>query len=87
MSWAIDVARDVSEGVRLLWERQPAVSPRNPHLGTTLRSFFEELGEWDEIEASTERKGGRMVAATLRKGRRKAGKSPEPGGKPRGTKR
>lgn len=36
----------------------------NPHKGSSLRSFFEELGEWDEVEALAQKK---IVAETLRR--------------------
>jgi antitoxin HicB len=36
----------------------------NPHKGSSLRSLFEELGEWDEVEALTQKK---IVAETLRR--------------------
>lgn len=28
----------------------------NPHVGSSLRSLFEELGEWEEVEALTQKK-------------------------------
>ena len=37
---------------------------KNPHEGSTLRSLFEELGEWDEVEARIEK---RVIAETLRR--------------------
>jgi hypothetical protein len=36
----------------------------NPHKGSSLRSLFEELGEWDEVEALTQKK---IIAETLRR--------------------
>jgi antitoxin HicB len=36
----------------------------NPHIGSSLRSFYEELGEWDETEALALKK---IVAETLRR--------------------
>ncbi|HTQ42792.1 MAG TPA: helix-turn-helix transcriptional regulator [Polyangiaceae bacterium] len=36
----------------------------NPHKGSSLRSFFEELGEWDEMEALAQKK---IVAETIRR--------------------
>jgi antitoxin HicB len=37
---------------------------KNPREGGTLRSLFEELGEWDEVEARVEK---RVIAETLRR--------------------
>jgi transcriptional regulator with XRE-family HTH domain len=37
---------------------------KNPREGSTLRSLFEELGEWDEVEARVEK---RVIAETLRR--------------------
>ncbi len=28
---------------------------KNPHIGSTLQSFFEELGEWDEVVAMAQK--------------------------------
>jgi len=36
----------------------------NRHKGSSLRSLFEELGEWDEVEALTQKK---IIAETLRR--------------------
>ncbi len=36
----------------------------NSHKGSSLRSLFEELGEWDEVEALTQKK---IVAETFRR--------------------
>jgi antitoxin HicB len=36
----------------------------NAHKGSSLRSLFEELGEWDEVEALTQKK---VIAETLRR--------------------
>ena len=37
---------------------------KNPHEGSTLQGLFEELGEWDEVEARVE---NRVIAETLRR--------------------
>jgi hypothetical protein len=36
----------------------------NPHKGSSLRSLFQELGEWDEVEALAQKK---IVAEALRR--------------------
>ena len=36
----------------------------NPHTGSSLRSLFEELGEWDETEALAQKK---IIAERLRR--------------------
>ena len=37
---------------------------KNPHEGSTLQSFFEELGEWEDVEALAQKK---IIAETLRR--------------------
>ncbi len=37
---------------------------RNAHEGATLQSFFEELGEWEEVEALAQKK---IISETLRR--------------------
>jgi len=37
---------------------------RNPHEGSTLQSFFEELGEWEDVEALAQKQ---IIAETLRR--------------------
>jgi antitoxin HicB len=46
----------------------------NPHKGSSLRSLFEELGEWDEVEALAQKK---IIAERLRRemGKKKITKS------------
>jgi hypothetical protein len=37
---------------------------KNPHEGSTLQGFFEEFGEWDDVEAHAQK---RIIAETLRR--------------------
>ena len=37
---------------------------KNPHLGSSMQSLFEELGEWEEMEVRLEK---RMIADVLRR--------------------
>ena len=37
---------------------------KNPHIGSTVQSLFEELGEWDEVQARAQKK---IIATRLRK--------------------
>lgn len=46
------------------------VNVKNPHLGSTLKSLFVELGEWDEVKA-----GAKKKIAAERNRRKKASKS------------
>jgi len=45
-------------------EQDMAKVSKNPHEGSTLQGLFEELGEWDEVEARVE---NRVIAETLRR--------------------
>ncbi len=40
---------------------------KNPHMGSTLQSFFEERGEWEEVEALAKKK----IAKAERKSRKR----------------